>query len=329
MSSYALGPAAIGPNCAAPTAASPVSHDKISIVEVPLGEPREAAVINEPSGMFQDGQVCTPTAGNPLVPGDSDFICNPTDDETRPFASRGCHDIQVLADARLAACSALAEGQLWDISDPEEPRLMKRVDNPNVEFWHNASFTYDGRVVAFSDEAGGGVEPWCKPGDPDTIGANWFYPVQGDATAPLGHFKPTRTTTGSCTAHNGNFVPARGRYVYTQAWYSLGTSVSDVTNLATPREIAFFQAGDRSPEDEAKHLGGHLVLVLLPGVRLHERHQPRLRVALPERRGAAGGTAPGAREPADAGARALPAGRGDGSGAARAAPAHLPALPSP
>ncbi len=249
VSSYALGAGAIGPDCAAPTAESPVSHDKVSIVEVPLGQPEDAEVINEPSSMFEGGQVCTPSTVNPLVAGDRDFICNPTDDDTRPFASRGCHDIQVLAGARLAACSALAEGQLWDISDPEEPRLLKRVDNPNVEFWHNASFTYDGRIVAFSDEAGGGVEAWCKPGDPDTIGANWFYPVPGDATEPLGHFKPERTTTGNCTAHNGNFLPVRGRYVYTQAWYSLGTSVSDVTDLANPREIAFFQAGDRTPED--------------------------------------------------------------------------------
>ena len=42
----------------------------------------------------------------------------------------------------------------------------------------------------------------------------------------------------------------RGRYVYAQAWYALGTSVSDVTNPAQPREIAYFQAGDRTPEDD-------------------------------------------------------------------------------
>ncbi len=218
VSSYALGAAAIGPNCAAPTAASPVSHDKISIVEVPLGEPREAAVINEPSGMFQDGQVCTPTAGNPLVPGDSDFICNPTDDETRPFASRGCHDIQVLADARLAACSALAEGQLWDISDPEEPRLIKRVDNPNVEFWHNASFTYDGRVVAFSDEAGGGVgrgasratpTPSAPTGSIRCRATRRRRSATSSPRAPRRAAAP-RTTATSCRRAAATSTPRRG-----------------------------------------------------------------------------------------------------------------------
>ena len=243
VSSYALGASSIGPNCPAPTAEHPVSHDKISIVEVPLDAPRDSTVINEPSGMFQGGEVCTPTATNPLFPGLADaFICNPANDESSPLASRGCHDIQVLLEAKLAACSALAEGQLWDISDPEEPALIKRVDNPNVEFWHNAVFTWDGKYVVFTDEAGGGGDPWCRAGVPSTIGANWIYPVQGPAGEAVGSYKTPRTSLGNCTSHNGNMIPVRNRYLHVQAINTAGTSIFDFTDVTRPREIAFFDA---------------------------------------------------------------------------------------
>jgi len=248
VSSYMLGATAEGPDCPLPTPEQPVSHDKISIVEVPLDRPQDAEVINEPR-MDPSGEVCTPSTSNPRFPSDQSYICDPENDESRPFASRGCHDIQVFLDRNLAACSALAEGQLWDISDREQPRLLKRVDNPNVEFFHNAVFTWDGRLVVFSDEAGGGGEPWCREGDPDTVGANWYFPVAGDGAEAVGHYKIPRTTTGTCTAHNGNIVPVAGRYLHVQAWYAGGTSVSDFTDPAQPREIAYFVAGDPNPDD--------------------------------------------------------------------------------
>lgn len=249
VSSYLLGAAGVGPDCALPTAESPVSHDKISVVEVPLDDPRNAEVINQPK-MDPAGQICTPSASNPRAPSDQSFICDPEDDESRPFASRGCHDIQVFLDRNLAACSALAEGQLWDISDREQPRLIKRVDDTNLEFFHNAVFTYDGRLLAFSDEAGGGTEAWCKPGDPDTTGANWYFPVAGDTADAIGHYKIPRTSDGNCTAHNGNIIPVRDRYLHVQAWYTGGTSVSDFTDPTKPQEIAYFIAGDPNPTDD-------------------------------------------------------------------------------
>ena len=136
-----------GPDCRAPTVDEPISHSKISIIEVPLDDPHAAAVINEPDSMFEGGQPCTPTQSNPLVPSDQFFACNETDDDSLNSSTRGCHDIQVLLEAHLAACSALSEAQIWDISDPEEPRIIKRLDDPNFEAWHNAVFTWDGEYV--------------------------------------------------------------------------------------------------------------------------------------------------------------------------------------
>jgi hypothetical protein len=242
VSSYALSAAAIGPDCPLPQDGRP-SHAKISIVEVPLDAPARAEVINEPR-MDPATRPCTPTQAPspPDDPRQASVICAREDDATTPFSSTGCHDIQVFLEIDRAACSALAEGQLWDISDREEPRLLKRFDNPNFEFWHNAVFTWDGRLLVFSDEAGGGGEAWCRPGDPSTVGANWYYPVEGTATEPLGHYKIPRTTPGNCTAHNGNIVPVAGRYLHVQAWYTGGTSVSDFTDPAQAQEVAFYNA---------------------------------------------------------------------------------------
>ena len=73
----------------------------------------------------------------------------------------GCHDITVFMELEMAAAACMGEGQIWDISDPENPETVGRVFNPNVEFWHSATFSYDGRRVIFGDEAGGGTGPAC------------------------------------------------------------------------------------------------------------------------------------------------------------------------
>ena len=71
----------------------------------------------------------------------------------------GCHDITVFMELEKAAGACMGEGQIWDISDLEHPATVGRVFNPNVEFFHSATFSYDGRRVIFGDEAGGGTGP--------------------------------------------------------------------------------------------------------------------------------------------------------------------------
>ena len=53
-----------------------------------------------------------------------------------------------------AAASCQSEGQIWDISDPAHPDTLHAVhiDDPGVNFWHSAEFTWDGQYVVFDDE---------------------------------------------------------------------------------------------------------------------------------------------------------------------------------
>lgn len=196
-------------------------HSKISVVEVPLADPGAARVVSEPRFALND---------------------------YRGIANyRGCHDISVFTGIDRAAGACMGEGQIWDISDPEQPRTIARVHNPAVDFFHSASFTWDGSTVLFGDEAGGGVSPRCRTTDPSTLGAVWIYDVasldttDGTTVDPaLSHFKIPRVQgdVARCTMHNFNVLPVRDRYVAVSAAYSGGTTVFDFTDRSAPTEVA-------------------------------------------------------------------------------------------
>jgi hypothetical protein len=197
------------------------AHNKISVVEVPLADPASAAVVTEPRV--------------------------PQNDYRNTPGFLGCHDISVFTAIDRAAAACMGEGQIWDISDPARPQTIARIHNPNVEFFHSATFTWDGSTVLFGDEAGGGTSPRCREQDPDTLGAIWIYDVgsldtMDDTTVEpaLSHFKIPRVQgdVARCTMHNFNVLPLEDRYVAVSAAYSGGTTVFDFTDRSDPVEIA-------------------------------------------------------------------------------------------
>ncbi|MGQ0520058.1 MAG: LVIVD repeat-containing protein [Actinomycetota bacterium] len=222
VSSYPLGGAALGPNCQSP-------HGFISIVSVPLANPTGATV----SKYFLDP--ATEVAAYPLTGG--------------PFVFRACHDISVFVEIGRAAAACLSEAQVWDISDPANPEFLWRFDHPvvnpaNIDLWHSASFSWDGAVVAFGDESGGGTSARCV--DPDDLqGRIWFLNARTGAF--LANYKIPRSESGVCTMHNFNFVPLRnGRKVLVSSAYTGGTTVVDVNALvagATPAaaELGYYR----------------------------------------------------------------------------------------
>jgi hypothetical protein len=217
-----LGSTPYGTTCARLNPDGTQGHSHISVVSVPLAAPETAHVVSKPAFEIVD------RLG---IPG-----------------YRGCHDISVFTSINRAAAACSSEGQIWDISDPVNPRTIARLHNSNIDFWHSASFTWDGKVVLFGDEAGGGGQPRCRSTDPATLGAMWFYDLDAlnnlDATTadpPLGSFKIGRVQdAGNCTTHNFNVIPVQGRYVAVAAYYAGGTSVIDFTDPANAREIGYF-----------------------------------------------------------------------------------------
>jgi hypothetical protein len=203
------------------------AHNKISVVEVPLNDPASASVVSEPRFPQND------RAG---IPG-----------------YNGCHDISVFMELERAAAACMGEGQIWDISDKENPRTIARIHNPNVEFFHSATFSYDGRRVVFGDEAGGGTGPRCRPQDATTLGALWFYDTAGldnmDASSVEpweSSWKVPRLQTNdlppneqpNCTMHNFNTLPTPRRDVLVSSAYAAGTTMVDFTDAENPTEVA-------------------------------------------------------------------------------------------
>ncbi|WP_298325780.1 hypothetical protein [Haloactinopolyspora sp.] len=216
VSSY--GPADAFPNCQPP-------HDSISIVEVPLDNPSEAAVIAKPN-LFPDGG----------APG-----------------TAGCHDITVFPEEDLAAGACMGEGILMDVSDPADPYVITTVRDANFAFWHSATFTNDAKRVVFTDELGGGGAATCNEEIGPERGANAIFDIVGqgdDRTLEFrSYFKIPRhqQDTENCVAHNGSLIPVKHGDIMVQAWYQGGVSVYDFTDPDNPVEIAYFERGPLDP----------------------------------------------------------------------------------
>jgi hypothetical protein len=229
VSSYPLGLAAQGPNCIRQEDGG--GHSKISIIEVPVSNPTAATV----SAYNLDAGTQWAT-----------YALQGT-----TFTFRACHDISVFVELGLAASACLSEGQLWDISDPANPSFLWRYDNPNIrpeniDLFHSASFTWDGSIVAFGDESGGGGAARCV--DPeDNQGRIWFVETE-DATE-LASYKIPRSVSTTCTMHNFNFIPRRdGRNILVSSAYTGGTTIVDVDKLIDGASEAASEVGYYVPD---------------------------------------------------------------------------------
>jgi hypothetical protein len=189
------------------------THRKISVIDVPLANPTAARV------------VATPDV-SPAV---------------------GCHDVTVFTALNLAAAACITETQMWDISDPVNPRVLSHIANPAINIHHSTTFDWDGTTLVIGDELGGALAtPGCADGNEHLpLGALWFYDVS-DPSAPVvrsSYSIPHQELTVFCTAHNFNTVPTRsGRDVLVSAWYNGGTTVLDFTDPANVRQLGFYVA---------------------------------------------------------------------------------------
>ena len=214
---------------------------RIEVVRVPLANPAAAEIVNMPR-IFADeqGNIAGLWQGGDHGPG--------TQSSRR---TNQCHDITAYPAMGLAGGACSGNGILLDITDPENPRRMGEVSDPNFAYWHSATFNNDGDVVVFTDEWGGGSAPRCRATDPATWGANAIFRIGEDGQMELaGYYKlpVPQTDTENCVAHNGSIIPVPGRDIMAQAWYQGGVSLMDFTDPENPFEIAFFDRGPLSVE---------------------------------------------------------------------------------
>jgi hypothetical protein len=151
---------------------------RLEVIKVPIAAPQDAAIVSSPR-IFN---------ALPVAPGNPERAA--VDAASRPAgagrggAGRGrgnvtptgpnqCHDITVYPQIGLAGGACAGLGLLLDIHDAAHPQRIDFVSDPNMSFWHSATFSNDGKKILFTDERGGGGQPrsrfpaatsWCSPG---------------------------------------------------------------------------------------------------------------------------------------------------------------------
>ncbi len=217
---------------------------RIDVIEIPVADPSRARIIDSPGVFAEDGRLAGLWQGGRRDVGAQDTS-----------ATDQCHDITVFPSRQLAAGACSGNGIIMDISDPRRPRRIDSVFDPNFAYWHSATFNNDGTKVLFTDEWGGGGQARCRAQDPQTWGANAYYDIIDNRLVFRGHSKLTaiQTEEENCVAHNGSIIPVPGRDIFVQAWYQGGISVTDFTDSANVREIAYF---DRGPLDGEQMVTG-------------------------------------------------------------------------
>jgi hypothetical protein len=200
--------------------------DFFEIVEVPLDDPGSASVINKVDSMHT------------------------------------CHDIGViLGDVMRAACSGGEGARIFSL-DPadggslDDPVLMHHFDIPGVEIGHSASWSWDGEVLIFGHEPGGGTQARCQATSALVDRTLFFYDHEGNQLGTFVHPRP-QTATENCTWHNYNVVPTDKGRILVSGNYQSGISVLDFTDPANVKEIAYADPAPLvNPDNPAAIEGG-------------------------------------------------------------------------
>jgi hypothetical protein len=154
----------------------------------------------------------------------------------------GCHDVGVHLPTDMAVGACNDTINVWDISDPREPVLLRTITEPGVGIggrWHSGAFSDDGSVILAGWEPGGGAEAECQATDDDVKKSMFFYDTA--TGAKLGQWVLPRPQSGNqnCTIHNYNVVPGTERDIVVSGNYQAGTWVTDFTDPANPTTVAW------------------------------------------------------------------------------------------
>jgi hypothetical protein len=246
---------------------------RLEVIKVPLGTPGEAAIVSSPR-IFKDLPVAPRNEErNASDQRDREAAAAAAAAAGRGGAGRGgpggppngppptprgpnqCHDITVYSDIGLAGGACAGLGLLLDISDPVNPVRIAEVADPNMSFWHSATFNNDGTKLLFSDEWGGGGQPRCRATDKLEWGSDALFTIENRKLKFHSYYKlpAAQSSLENCVAHNGSVIPIPGRDIMVQSWYQGGLSVFDWTDIDHPKEIAYF---DRGPVDASRMVMG-------------------------------------------------------------------------
>jgi uncharacterized repeat protein (TIGR01451 family) len=184
---------------------------QIEIVEIPLGNPAAASMLRiEPNGR-----------------------------------TGACHDTSIiLGDAMRAACAGSTGFSVWSLDPADggsltDPMLMYTKTVTGVTIGHSHTFSWDGSVLVFGHEPGGGVAPNCQSTSPQGFKTLYFFDTETGTQIGTWVLPRPQTDQENCTIHNFNVIPSNKHRILVSGNYQSGIAVVDFTDPTSPTEIAY------------------------------------------------------------------------------------------
>jgi hypothetical protein len=167
----------------------------------------------------------------------------------REPSGRSCHDNTVaLGEINRIVCAGGNGFTVWSV-DPslpvgaegglEDPLQIRSTAISGVGIGHSSTITFDGKVMVFGHEPGGGGQAQCQATSSTINRSLFFYDVAtGDL---LGTFVQPRNQgpTENCTWHNFNTIPTTRGYALVVGSYQMGITVIDFTDPANAFQVAY------------------------------------------------------------------------------------------
>ena len=169
-------------------------------------------------------------------------------------AGRSCHDVSVILGTAMKVICAGGNGfTVFSIGGPlggslPNPLQLYTVTVPNVSIGHSGAFSWDGEVLIFGHEPGGGSAPRCQGVSAAHDKSLFFFKASNGTLLGQWTLPRPQTVAENCTIHNFNVVPTSdGRDVVVSGNYQSGISVVDFTDPANAQEIAYADPAPLSP----------------------------------------------------------------------------------
>lgn len=176
----------------------------------------------------------------------------------RAAALRQCHDTGVIfGDVNLAACAGGDGYSMFSFNPALPPDAAGGLENPTRLYSkpmgigggpaHSHAFSYDGDVVIFGWEPGGGTGAQCQTTSAVVNRTIFFMdPLTGGELGRLVQPRP-QTNRENCTWHNFNVVPTNRGRIAVIGSYQMGITVLDFTDPAHVQQIAYADPAPLSP----------------------------------------------------------------------------------
>jgi hypothetical protein len=186
----------------------------------------------------------------------------------KAITATSCHEMTFNAALHRAYCAAISDTQVWDDTDPLNPRIVAVIDDPLVNIHHSVWDADNGTTLIIGDEFTGVLAPtpMCSDKVQYPTSALAFYDIK-DLAKPtrVGYYNiPYDAVQASadsggiqyCSTHLGDVID--GTDLIVMGWYSAGTVMVDFSDPAHAKTVATWRAAGPSSVWETRYMDGHV-----------------------------------------------------------------------